>query len=176
MAIIDAKKVAATYNMLKEKNIDSYDELLSRIDSLRSDYNSAHDSIKNIEERIASVNELIKYSERVSTHKNVYSQYLKSGKSPQFREQHHTEIALYESAQEMLKKKVPEGSVLKLAALKKEKLALEAEKDAKSEYLKDFREEQKKLQTLKKNVEIIMKEGSEKEQKEKTTQRKNQRE
>lgn len=176
MALIDAKKVAATYNMLKEKNIDSYDELLSRIDSLRSDYNSAHDSIKIIEERIASVNELIKYSERVSTHKDVYSQYLKSGKSSQFREQHHTEIALYESAQEMLKKKVSEGSVLKLAALKKEKLALEAEKDAKSEYLKDFREEQKELQTLKKNVEIIMKEGSEKEQKEKTTQRKNQRE
>ena len=107
---------------------------------------------------------MIKFSERISTHKDVYSQYLKSGKSPKFRELHHSEIALYESAQEMLKKNFPEGSVIKIAALKKQKEALEDEKDARNQHLQELKSEQKELQIMKKNVEIILNEGKEKEE------------
>ena len=174
VALSDAKKIAATYNMLKEKKIDSYDDLLQKLDDCRKDYNEIHDSVKELENEISEINEMIKFSERISTHKEVYSQYLKSKKSPKFREQHHSEIALYESAQEMLKKKVPEGSVVKIAALKKQLQALEGEKDEKNSRLQDLKSEQKDLQIMKKNVEIILDEGKEKDEEERK-KRQNQR-
>ena len=164
VALSDAKKIAATYNLLKEKKIDSYDDLLKKVDDCRHDYNEVHGSIKGIEDEISKINELIKFSERISTHKDVYSQYLKSGKSQKFRELHHSEIALYESAQEMLKKNFPEGSVVKIAALKKQKQALEDEKDAQNQRMQALKSEQKELQIMKKNVEIILDEGNEKEE------------
>lgn len=174
VALSDAKKIAATYNMLKEKKIDSYDDLLQKLDDCRKDYNEIHDSVKELENEISEINEMIKFSERISTHKEVYSQYLKSKKSHKFREQHHSEIALYESAQEMLKKKVPEGSVVKIAALKKQLQALEDEKDEKNSRLQDLKSEQKDLQIMKKNVEIILDEGKEKDEEERK-KRQNQR-
>lgn len=66
IAIQDARKLAATYNLLKEKGIDSVEKLNEVIKNTKSAIHDTRDSIRDTEVKISGINDTIKYVERVS--------------------------------------------------------------------------------------------------------------
>lgn len=155
-AIIDAKRVAATYNLLKEKGIDSISELDKAISSAKAATKATRDEIREIESSIADINETVKYAERSQNNKPIWDEYVKSGKSKSFYESHRAELMIYESAQEFLKRKVASGEPVKLSLLRKEASDLESQRIDLMARLDSLRHDQKELNQAKKNVDIIM--------------------
>lgn len=155
-AIIDAKKVAATYNLLKEKGIDSVSELDKAISNMKKDSGSVREEIRDIESSIADINETIKYAERSQANKPVWDEYIKSGKSQRFYDSHRAELMIYESSQEFLKRKVSAGQTIKLTQLRKEASDLESQRIDLSTKLDALKHDKKELEQAKKNVDIII--------------------
>ena len=154
-AIIDAKKIAATYNLLKEKNIDSIDVLDKYISNMKTSAKHIHDEIRDLEGTIAELTDTIKYAERINEYQPIWNQYLSTKKSDNFRQEHRTEIMLYEAAQNNLKRNHP-GKVIKLQALKQQKENLEDKKYELQGSLSALSKEKDELLKARKNVEILL--------------------
>ena len=148
--------MAATYNLLKEKGIDSVSELDKAISDIKSDTSTIRDEIREIESSIADINETIKYAERSQTNKPVWDEYVKSGKSQKFYDSHRAELMIYESSQEFLKRKVSAGQTIKLAQLRKEASDLESKRIDLSAKLDNLKHDQRELEQAKKNVDTII--------------------
>lgn len=163
MAIQDAKKIAATYNLLKEKGIDSVEKLSEVVKESKTALRDTRESVRDVEKKIANINDTIKYVERVSQYQPIYKEYMKSGKSQAFYEAHRTEIMLYESAKKTLEQKGLRGDSVRLIQLKKELRDLEDRKLDMSVQLDSLQADYNDLLTAKKNVEAIINEGQEQE-------------
>lgn len=160
-AIADAKKLTATYNLLKEKGIDSLSALNDAYAKSKADIRTTREEIRDIETTIADINTTIKYAERVQKNKPLYQEYLETGKSQEFYRAHRSELMLYESAQATLKEKYAHGETIRLAELKSERSALEDKKIDLSASLEEVRQEQQDLLTAKRNIEFIISEDQE---------------
>lgn len=161
MAIQDAKKIAAAYNLLKEKGIDSVEKLSEVIKESKTALRDTRESVRDTEKKIAGINDTIKYVERVSQYQPIYKEYMKSDKSQAFYEAHRTEIMLYESAKKTLEQKGLRGDSVRLIQLKKELRDLEDRKLDMSIKLDNLQADYNDLLTAKKNVEAIINEGPE---------------
>ena len=170
MAIQDAKKIAATYNLLKEKGIDSIEKLDATIKEAKTALRDTREKIRDTETKIAGINDTIKYVERVSKHRPIYNEYIKSGKSPAFYEAHRSEIMLYEAAKKTLEQKGLRGESVSLSMLNKERSTLEDQRIDMFAGLESLQSECNDLITAKKNVEAIINEGRD-DEKEKTKNR-----
>lgn len=163
MAIQDAKRIAATYNLLKERGIDSVNELDNVIKESGKSASDLKDKIIDIEGQISEINTSIKYAERVEKYLPVYDEYLSEGKSTDFYESHRTEIALYESSVTSLKKLGLELDNSLPEELKNRRDALEDAKFELSSQYNMAKSEYNDLIIAKKNVEAIINEGLEEE-------------
>ena len=171
VAIMDAKKVAATYNLLKEKGLDSVSELDKYISSIKTESKSIREEIIVIESAVSDINKTIKYAERSHNNKPIWDEYIKSSKSQKFYDSHRAELMIYESSQEFLKRKVSAGQTIKLAQLRKEASELESKRIDLSAKLDTLKHHQKELEQAKKNIDIIMnKEQADKSQDKKREQ------
>lgn len=163
IAIQDTKKLAATYNLLKERGIDSVYELDNAIKDEGKSIREQKDRIIDMEGHISEINTFIKYAERIEKYRPVYDEYLSEGKSTNFYESHRTEIALYESSVTSLKKLGLEQDNFLLEALRNKRDTLEDEKLELSSQYNIAKSEYNNLIIAKKNVEAIINEGLEEE-------------
>ena len=154
-AITDAKKIAATYNLLREKNIDSVEKLNEIISTVKAEQKETHRSIRGIDEEIASINETIKYLDRTRTNKAVWDKYIKSGRSSSFYEIHRADLMIYESAATFLKKKhiSPDSDP---DTFRESAASLEEQRSCLYTNLQGLQKERKELDIIKQNVDIIM--------------------
>ena len=162
-AIVDAKKIAATYNLLMEKGIDSVEKLNEVINESNSAVLERKASIKQIEAKISDINDTIKYAERVDKNRSTYQKYIQLGKPSDFYDKYRAEIMLYESAIMALKKKDIQDTLL--SDLKEQREELRDQKLDLSASLEELKKEHEDLITAKKNVEIIMDEKEEEKEK-----------
>ncbi len=154
-AIIESKKIAATYNLLREKNIDSVDKLNEVLSGIKSDEKAVHKEIRGIESQIATVNETVKYLERARTNKPVWDQYVKSGRSVSFYESHRPELMIYESSINFLtRNNVSSGTDPK--DLLKQIEALENQQNSLTTTLEQLRKDRRDLEQAKQNVDILI--------------------
>ncbi len=156
MAIQEAKKIAATYNLLKEKGIDSISRLNEAVSEAKKSVRETRDNIRSLEEKIAGINETIKYAHRIEKYHDVYGKYLESGKSSSFYESHRSEIMLYESAISVIERKERLGEPVSLSQLKKELHDLEDRKLDMDINLESMQSNYNDLMTAKKNVDVII--------------------
>ncbi len=159
LAIQDAKKVAATYNLLKERGIDSLDSLNEVLRESKANLKEARETVRQTENKIAEINDTLKYAERISKYRPIYSKYVKGGKTKAYYEAHRTELMLYESAKKTLEQKGMRGESIRLSVLKKEHSALEDKRLDASASLDSLRSDYNDLLTAKRNVEAIIHEG-----------------
>ena len=154
-AITDAKKIAATYNLLREKNIDSVEKLDEIMVSVKTEMKEAHKQIREIDGKIATVNEIIKYLDRTHSNKMIWDNYIKSGRSSSFYESHRADLMIYESAAAFLKRNNvsldtdPDTYRDQTADLEEQRSILYAD-------LQGLQKERKELVMIKLNVDIIM--------------------
>ena len=154
-AITDAKKIAATYNLLREKNIDSEEKLDEIMASLKIEIKETHKQMREIDGKIASVNETIKYLDRTRSNKKIWDNYIRSGWSSSFHESHRADLMIYESAAAFLKRNNvspdtdPDTYRDQAAELENQRSILYTD-------LQTLQKERKELVMIKQNVDIIM--------------------
>ena len=112
--------------------------------------------LKSVEKNLRKVNEQIHYTGQYLANKPVYQKFVKAKNKGQFRQEHPTEIALYEAARKFLKEQSTDGQLpsMKLLKAEKEKL-LRQKKEAQKTY-HYYQDYQKELNTLYSNVDKIL--------------------
>jgi hypothetical protein len=129
--IFNIKESARTLIFLKENGIDSYDDLVKKSSAASSGFSSLNNKIKAAESRMAEITELQKYIGTYGKTRDVYKQYIASGKDTDFYEEHRADITLHMAAKKYFdehgygknNKKLPT-----IASLKQEYAPLAAEK------------------------------------------------
>ena len=163
MVIQDTKRIAATYNLLKERGIDSIIELDNAIKESGKSVSDLKDKIIDIESQISDINTSTKYAERVDKYHSVYEEYLKTGKDQTFYESHRTEISLYESSVVNLKRLGLDIHDSLLTELKEKRNQFEDTNLNLTEKYNSAKSDYNDLLIAKKNVEAIINEGREEE-------------
>lgn len=103
-----------------------------------------------------TVNLLIKNSGQYLAHKQIYSQYLKAKNKKNFREEHESEILLYEAARKELNQLTNGEKVPSLKQLRLEKEDLTKQKNQQYEDYSFSRAKLRELQTVQQNVNSIL--------------------
>lgn len=102
---------------------DSYESINSKLQDARK-------TVKSTEDKIKEINEQIHYTRQYLANKPVYGQMLKSRNKKRFRQEHSSEISLYENAVKFLKNKYPDGKIPSMKMMKEEKEHLTLQKAA----------------------------------------------
>ena len=150
------KEMAKTVAYIQEHGYDSRDSLEDSFSEIKSHASASRKVLKSVEEDLRKVNEQIHYTGQYLANKPVYQKFVKAKNKGQFRQEHPTEIALYEAARRFLKKQSADGQLpsMKLLKAEKEKL-LRQKKEAQKTY-HYYQDYQKELNTVCSNVDKIL--------------------
>ena len=94
------KEAAKTVCLLKEKGINSYDELVALTEKLSARFGELSDSIKAAEKRMVEIGALQTHINNYAKTRAVYEAYRKAGYSKKFFEEHRDEIQLHKAAKQ----------------------------------------------------------------------------
>ena len=148
---LDAVSQSIIY--LKENGINSYEELMRRIDSGTKRRNQLKDSMKTCQTRMKAVSEQRKAVLTYRRTQAIYVQYRESGWSPQFYQAHAKEIEAHKAAQAVYAK--ADGKLPTLAELSAEYERLLCQKRADSTALAEAKAEVSSLWHIKTNMDTI---------------------
>lgn len=105
------KEAARTVCLLKEKGVDSYEELAALTEKLSARFNELSGNIKAAERRMIEIGALKKHINNYAKTRAVYEDYRRAGYSKKFFEAHREEILLHKAAKEAFNqlggKKIP---------------------------------------------------------------------
>ena len=150
------QQMSKTLAFLQENGIGTLEELEQLLASTQSDFEEKRVSLKATEDRLKTVNLLIKNSGQYLAHKQVYGQYLKAKNKKSFREEHESEILLYEAARKELNQLTNGKKVPSLKQLRSEKENLTKQKNQQYEDYSFSRAKLRELQTVQQNVNSIL--------------------
>ena len=145
-----------TLAYVQEHGYDTVEDAENRLAEIKGLATSSRKELKDIEGRLRQVNEQIHYTGQYLANKSVYAQFLKSRNKGQFRQEHSSEIALYEAAVKFLKEKSGDGKLPSIKLLKEEKEKLLYEKKEAQEKYHYYRDYQKELDTVCTNVHAAL--------------------
>ncbi len=150
------QQMSKTLAFLQENRIGTLEELEQLLSSTQSDFDEKRISLKSTEDRLKTVNLLIKNSGQYLAHKKTYGEYLKSKNKKKFREEHESEILLYESARKELKQLTNGNKIPSLKQLRSEKEELTRKKNQEYEDYSFSRAKLRELQIIHSNVNSIL--------------------
>ena len=150
------KEMAKTVAYIQEHGYDTRDSLENSFSEIKNHASTSKKDLKFVEDNLRKVNEQIHYTGQYLANKPVYQKFVKAKNKEQFRQEHPTEIALYEAARKFLKGQSADGKLpsMKLLKAEKEKL-LQQKKEAQKAY-HYYRDYQKELNTVCSNVDKIL--------------------
>ena len=150
------KEMAKTVAYIQEHGYNTRDSLEDSFSEIKSHASISRKELKSVEDNLRKVNEQIHYTGQYLANKSVYQKFVKAKNKGQFRQEHPTEIALYEAARKFLKGQSADGKLpsMKLLKAEKEKL-LQQKKDAQKTY-HYYQDYQKELNTVCSNVDKIL--------------------
>ena len=150
------KEMAKTVAYIQEHGYNTRDSLEDSFSEIKSHASISRKELKSVEDNLRKVNEQIHYTGQYLANKSVYQKFVKAKNKGQFRQEHPTEIALYEAARKFLKEQSADGKLpsMKLLKAEKEKL-LQQKKEAQKTY-HYYRDYQKELNTVCSNVDKIL--------------------
>ena len=150
------KEMAKTVAYVQEHGYNTRDSLEDSFSEIKSHASISRKELKSVEDNLRKVNEQIHYTGQYLANKAVYQKFVKAKNKGQFRQEHPTEIALYEAARRFLKEQSADGQLpsMKLLKAEKEKL-LRQKKEAQKTY-HYYQDYQKELNTVCSNVDKIL--------------------
>lgn len=165
------RKMADTYAFLQSNGLHSVESLNQLLGATSADVSEKRKVLKATEAKLSATNLLIKHTGQYLAHKDTYRKYLHAGNKKKFREQHHTELALYEAARNHLKENAPAQSTgadgkihFKTPSIKELRLEKERLTTLKNQQYEDYsyaRARYRELQNVQKNLQSILGEGKE---------------
>jgi len=144
--------MAKTLSYVQEHGYNTVEDAEGRLAEIKELASSSRKELKDIEGRLRQVNEQIHYTGQYLANKSIYSQFLKSKNKGQFRQEHSSELAIYETAVKFLKEKAGDGQLPALQTLKAEKEKLLVQKKEAQEKYYYYRDYQKELDTVCANI------------------------
>lgn len=150
------QQMSKTLAFLQKNGIGTVEELEQLLSSTQSDFEDKRLSLKNTEDCLKTVNLLIKNSGQYLAHKQIYGEYLKAKNKKKFREEHESELLLYEAARKELKQLTNGEKVPSLKQLRAEKERLMKQKNHEYEDYSFSRAKLRELQTIHSNVNSIL--------------------
>lgn len=150
------QQMSKTLAFLQENGIGTLEELKQLLSSTQTDFDERRVSLKSTEDRLKTVNLLIKNSGQYLANKQVYGEYLKTKNKKKFREEHESELLLYEVARKELKQLTHGEKVPSLKQLRSEKEELTKKKNHEYEDYSFSRAKLHELQTIYSNVNTIL--------------------
>ena len=153
--ITNLQELSKTVAFLQENKLETMEDLDSLISASNLDVQQAHDALKELEANLRSTNLRIRYVGQYLGNKKVYSSYLKASNQKQYRMEHQSELALFETAREKLFELDGSKTIPKLSDLKEEKAKLLSQKNELYESYSSARSRQKKLAIIKQNTAVI---------------------
>ena len=144
--------MAKTLSYIQAHGYNTVEDTEDKLTEIKALASSSRKELKDIEGRLRQTNEQIHYTGQYLANKSVYSQFLKSKNKRQFRQEHSSELALYEAAVKFLKEKAGGGKLPALQTLKAEKEKLLIQKKEAQEKYYYYRDYQKELDTVCTNI------------------------
>lgn len=143
---------------MQENNIGTKDELESLLVSTKLDQQQKHDELIATENQLKTVNQKIYYSGQYQMNKSTYSTFLKAKNKAKFRQEHESEILLYETARKDLKQLYGDSKFHTLKLLYEEKNELTDKKNFLYDDYSFARAKYKEIQTVNTNVTTYLNE------------------
>lgn len=150
------QQMAKTVAYVQEHGYDTQEDLLTAFSEAQEQTTEIRKALRSTEQQLKEVNEQIHYTGQYLANKSVYGQFLKSKNKKQFRQEHLSEITLYETARRILKEKSDSGKLPSMNTLKAEKEKLTALKTTQYEAYQNLRGYQNELKTVCTNVDMIL--------------------
>ena len=144
--------MAKTLSYIQEHGYNTVEDAEGKLAEIKELASSSRKELKDIEGRLRQTNEQIHYTGQYLANKSIYSQFLKSKNKGQFRQEHSSELALYEAAVKFLKEKSGDGKLPSMKLLKEEKEKLLIQKKEAQEKYNYYRDYQKELDTVCTNI------------------------
>ena len=154
--LTNLQTMAKTLSYVQEHGYNTVEDAEGKLAEIKELASSSRKELKDIESRLRQVNEQIHYTGQYLANKSTYAQFLKSKNKGQFRQEHSSELVLYETASKFLKEKAGDVKLPTLQTLKaeKEKLLVQ-KKDAQEKYYY-YRDYQKELDTVCANIHTAL--------------------
>ena len=154
---VDLEKYIESYQLLKEKNITSINQLKESITDLRDKNYKTTRALKDTEKKIDDRIQLIDQSEKYLKNKDTYKVYAKLKKSKQkdFYSKHTAELILFESAKKYLKEHLGESKTLAISKWETEVTTLKKEKKSLYNQILEIREEVEQAEKVKTCIEQL---------------------
>ncbi len=142
---------------MQDNKIFTIPQLDETVNSVRDEYDNIRITLKEVEDRLKSLAELVKQAEIYRRHRELYKQYhsLSGNKADMFRIRNYTEIALYEAAEKYLKENV-NGSTLAVGKWKTDIATLTEQKNKLYSEMHKKRDELKIAESIQKSVDTAL--------------------
>lgn len=150
------QQMAKTVAYIQEHGYDTEDDLESAWEEAKSQTADMRKALRSTERKLKQVNEQIHYTGQYLANKSVYRQFINCRNKKKFRQEHQTELALYEAARKFLKEQSGGGKLPSMKLLKEEKGKLAALKNSQQEAYHNLRDYEKELNTVRTNVETFL--------------------
>ena len=150
------KEMAKTVAYIQENGYDTRDSLEDSFSEIKNHASTSRKDLKSVEDNLRKVIEQIHYTGQYLANKPVYQKFVKTKNKGQFRQEHPTEIALYEAARKFLKEQSADRKLPSMKLLKAEKDKLLQQKKEALKTYHYYRDYQKELNTVCSNVDKIL--------------------
>ena len=150
--ISNLQEMAKALAFVQDNNIASLEELDRLAVMASDDFTKIHSALKSTESRLTQVNLMIKNTGQYLGNKDIYKQYLNARNKAKFREEHRTEISLYEAARKYLQEQSGGKKLPSMKMLKEEKAELTALKNRQYEEYTTARDRHRQIQIIAQNV------------------------
>ena len=147
--IQNLKAMSQTVNFLAENHLLNMDKLSDTITDTRQQFKDDTQQLLSVERRLKDVNLLLKNLGVYHKFRPLYQEYLKTRKSPKFKEQHIRAILLYEGARKFLREYQADHKIKSFPAmqtLRSEKTKLTAEQQQLYDRRKELKQSMKSME------------------------------
>lgn len=157
------KAMAKTMNYLSDHNIQSYDELTEKMTVAKQTYDTSRSQLKPIESRIKEIDCIIHDIEVYRKTKPVADKLETVAFKERYKREHESELILFKAAEKSLRPYLKDGKLPLIKELRAEQQSLYAEKDKLYQQYGTAKSEQKELDVIMKNVDMILGRDNEQE-------------
>ena len=166
------QQMAKTVAYIQEHGYDTEEDLEKASEEAETQTANMRKALRSTEDKLRQVNEQIHYTGQYLANKSIYRQFINSTNKTKFRQEHQTEITLYETARKILKGYSADGKLPSMKLLKVEKGNLTALKNSQYEVYQNLRKYEKELHTVQTNIDTFLwKDRSQQSELEKETTR-----
>ena len=166
------QQMAKTVAYIQEHGYDTEEDLEKASEEAETQTANMRKALRSTEDKLRQVNEQIHYTGQYLANKSIYRQFINSTNKTKFRQEHQTEITLYETARKILKGYSADGKLPSMKLLKVEKGNLTALKNSQYEAYQNLRKYEKELHTVQTNIDTFLgKDRSQRSELEKETTR-----